>query len=135
MAAAGPARPVPPPRQRETYQGEFLDDLRHGKGTCTFADGAVYTGEWRVGAPHGTGRFVYASGDDRRLRRRALSLCLQGESSINNRRRERGKALGREQQRLRRREVADGGGRNFPLLSPLSRREVAAKPVKRAAFA
>ena len=65
-------------RQRETYQGEFLDDLRHGKGTCTFADGAVYTGEWRVGAPHGTGRFVYASGD-----------VFEGE--LNNRRRERGK--------------------------------------------
>ena len=78
MAAARPARPVPPPRQRETYQGEFLDDLRHGKGTCTFADGAVYTGEWRVGAPHGTGRFVYASGD-----------VFEGE--LNNRRRERGK--------------------------------------------
>ena len=40
-----------------------MDDLRHGKGTCTFADGTVHTGEWRVGAPHGTGRFVYASGD------------------------------------------------------------------------
>ena len=76
--AAGPARPVPAPRQRETYQGEFLDDLRHGKGTCTYADGAVYTGEWRVGAPHGTGRFVYASGD-----------VFEGE--LNNRRRERGK--------------------------------------------
>ena len=75
---AGPARPVPPPRQRETYQGEFLDDLRHGRGTCTYADGAVYTGEWRVGAPHGTGRFVYASGD-----------VFEGE--LNNRRRERGK--------------------------------------------
>ena len=106
------------PSQAAGTLSEFLDDLRHGKGTCTFADGAVYTGEWRVGAPHGTGRFVYASGDDRRLRRRALSLCLQGESSINNRRRERGKALGREQQRLRRREVADGGGGIFLFYHP-----------------
>ena len=66
-----------PPRP-EHYQGEFLDDLRHGVGTCDFSDGSSYTGEWRAGAPHGQGRFAHANGD-----------LFIGE--LDNRQRKRGK--------------------------------------------
>ena len=47
-APAAPTATATRPTRRlpEQYQGEFLDDLRHGKGTCNFSDGAVYTGEW-----------------------------------------------------------------------------------------
>ena len=34
----------------EKYQGEFLADKRHGRGTCIFPDGSRYTGEWKAGA-------------------------------------------------------------------------------------
>ena len=91
----------------------------------------MHTGEWRVGAPHGTGRFVYASGD-----------VFEGELSLSVcRARAQSTTAGASAARRWAESSNDYDGewqmdaRNFPLLSPLSRREVAAKPVKRAAFA
>ncbi|MGB1591776.1 MAG: membrane-binding protein, partial [Promethearchaeia archaeon] len=31
------------------YNGEWKNDLPHGKGTCTWSDGNVYEGEWKNG--------------------------------------------------------------------------------------
>lgn len=35
------------------YEGEFVDNLRHGVGTYTEADGSTYSGEWAFGKRHG----------------------------------------------------------------------------------
>ena len=39
----------------ESYQGEIRSDLRNGKGKCTYADGAIYDGEWLFDKIHGQG--------------------------------------------------------------------------------
>ena len=33
------------------------------KGTCTFLDGAIYTGEWNDNVMEGKGTYVWANGD------------------------------------------------------------------------
>jgi len=35
------------------YQGEFADDLRHGKGTFYYANGSKYEGYWSNGIKDG----------------------------------------------------------------------------------
>jgi len=48
---------------RETYRGEFRDDLYHGKGQLDSSDGDSYTGEFIAGEFHGQGMFRSAEGD------------------------------------------------------------------------
>jgi hypothetical protein len=36
-----------------SYEGEFENDVKNGKGTYQWADGQVYTGEWLNGKQHG----------------------------------------------------------------------------------
>jgi hypothetical protein len=42
--------PAPPPHGRETSrlwcQGEWVDDIRHGRGTLRFKDGSYYRGDF-----------------------------------------------------------------------------------------
>lgn len=50
-----------------TYSGEFDDEnKRCGRGTCVWANGAYYDGEWKDGVRHGRGRFIFADGTDYR---------------------------------------------------------------------
>ena len=37
------------------YEGEFVNDKRHGTGTYRYANGDVYKGEWKDGHQHGRG--------------------------------------------------------------------------------
>ena len=46
-----------------TYEGEWLRGVYHGKGKLTYADGRRYDGEWQEGVMHGKGHFSYANGD------------------------------------------------------------------------
>ena len=39
------------------YDGEYLNDKKHGFGIFTFKDGRVYEGEWENGKQHGRGRY------------------------------------------------------------------------------
>ena len=43
----------------ETYNGEWSKGVRHGVGTCHYADGGVYEGEWFNDQRHGFGVFDY----------------------------------------------------------------------------
>ena len=46
-----------------TYTGEKDASGRpHGKGTLTYSDGNVYSGEFEEGIPHGVGVFTWAEG-------------------------------------------------------------------------
>ena len=40
----------------ETYEGEFLNGVRHGRGTCFHANGECYVGEWKDGERQGAGQ-------------------------------------------------------------------------------
>ena len=40
------------------WQGDFRDNLFHGKGVYKWADGAVYTGGWQNNKMHGKGVYV-----------------------------------------------------------------------------
>ena len=44
-------------------EGNFRDGKKHGQCKCTFADGAVYVGEWVEWKRHGRGRFTWPNGD------------------------------------------------------------------------
>jgi len=47
----------------EVYNGEWSKGVRHGVGTCHYADGGVYEGEWFNDQRHGFGVFDYPNGD------------------------------------------------------------------------
>jgi len=44
------------------YTGPVRSGLRHGFGTCRYANGDHYEGEWTKGVRHGNGRCKYADG-------------------------------------------------------------------------
>lgn len=44
------------------YEGETLNEKRHGKGTFVWPYGDVYTGEFRNGKMHGTGTYTWKDG-------------------------------------------------------------------------
>ena len=43
----------------ETYEGDFVNGVRHGQGTYTWANGTVYIGEFVNGNPSGNGTYIY----------------------------------------------------------------------------
>ena len=45
------------------YTGEWKDSKQHGQGTYSFASGAEYVGEYRDGERNGQGIYTYANGD------------------------------------------------------------------------
>ena len=45
------------------YKGDFLNNMRHGKGTHTFSNGTQYKGYWKNDELDGYGVLKYAKGD------------------------------------------------------------------------
>ena len=45
------------------YEGQWLDDRRHGQGTFHHADGSRYEGEWAAGRKEGKGTLYFNNGD------------------------------------------------------------------------
>ena len=45
------------------YEGEYVGNVRSGKGKMTYADGAVYEGSWEGGKRAGSGVYTYSNGD------------------------------------------------------------------------
>lgn len=45
------------------YQGEWLQNFRHGRGIMKWPDGAVYEGDWDYGMAFGQGKFQHIDGD------------------------------------------------------------------------
>ncbi len=42
---------------KRTYQGQFFEGRRHGKGLQKFEDGSMYEGEYQMGRRHGQGKW------------------------------------------------------------------------------
>lgn len=49
-----------------TYEGQFVDGMRHGEGTFHYPNGNVYTGTWAYRFPDGKGVMAYADGAEDR---------------------------------------------------------------------
>ena len=45
------------------YEGQWLNDEKHGKGKEMYNDGATYDGRFHEGARHGAGVLTYANRD------------------------------------------------------------------------
>ena len=52
-----------PPQHRLRYEGQWLDDRRHGQGSFYHADGSRYEGEWASGRKEGKGSLFFNNGD------------------------------------------------------------------------
>lgn len=48
---------------KNKYEGEFKDDLRHGKGVEVYDNGDRYEGEYSFGLKNGIGTYYYSNGD------------------------------------------------------------------------
>ena len=47
-----------------TYEGQYhVNGQRDGVGTCTFANGSHYEGQWKADEYHGDGQYMAANGD------------------------------------------------------------------------
>lgn len=53
-------------REPHKYEGGFLDNLQHGEGTYTRADGSLYRGDWKLGLRDGFGYYRWEDGSDYR---------------------------------------------------------------------
>jgi hypothetical protein len=40
------------------YDGQYLNDKKHGDGTFTWPDGRKYQGKWVDGKQHGKGYYI-----------------------------------------------------------------------------
>jgi MORN repeat len=45
-----------------TYDGSWVDGMRHGRGKCVFTDDSIYEGEFREGEFHGHGKMSWSDG-------------------------------------------------------------------------
>ncbi|KAK1940995.1 Radial spoke head 10 B [Phytophthora citrophthora] len=50
------------PHDKNWYEGEFHEGLRHGRGVFFYANGARYEGEWKANVKDGYGLFFYEDG-------------------------------------------------------------------------
>ena len=47
----------------DKYEGDFVDDKKHGKGVYVYANGDKYEGDWLDGKKHGKGVITFADGN------------------------------------------------------------------------
>lgn len=43
----------------DEYEGEFVDSMRHGKGSMKYAHGDIYEGEFEKNLFHGFGVYIW----------------------------------------------------------------------------
>ena len=49
--------------QAERYEGDWSNDVRHGRGALELVNGEVYTGQWRSGQRNGHGELAASLGE------------------------------------------------------------------------
>ncbi|TGM19742.1 hypothetical protein EHQ73_15830 [Leptospira meyeri] len=47
----------------DRYEGEFLEDVKHGSGIYQYSNGDIFEGEYQFGYKEGKGIYRYANGD------------------------------------------------------------------------
>jgi hypothetical protein len=47
----------------DIYEGEWLNDKKHGQGKMTYANGDIYYGDWKNDKKHGQGIMAYVNAD------------------------------------------------------------------------
>lgn len=47
----------------DAYEGQWKDNKRHGRGKLTLTDGSIYNGEWKRNEKHGKGKFTWPDGN------------------------------------------------------------------------
>ena len=45
------------------YEGDWKDDVRHGKGVFEYTNGDKYDGDWADDIQHGRGTYYFHTGD------------------------------------------------------------------------
>lgn len=45
------------------YKGDWANGVKHGEGTFRYPDKSKYIGEWKEGLKHGHGTYTYPNGD------------------------------------------------------------------------
>jgi len=45
------------------YDGDWLNNKRHGQGKCIYWNGNIYQGQWLYNRWHGKGKLIFANGD------------------------------------------------------------------------
>ena len=68
------------------YEGEWQNNMRHGKGTLTWPDGARYEGEWQNDKAHGKGKISWLDGEryegewrSNKMHGRGIYIWLDGQ--------------------------------------------------------
>lgn len=46
----------------DSYKGHFANDQRNGYGEMYWNDGSIYKGDWKEGIQHGYGQMTYSDG-------------------------------------------------------------------------
>ena len=67
-----------------TYEGSWKNGLRYGEGKMVCADGSTYEGSWKNGCRHGEGKVVYSNGLTYQGSWENDSPCGRGTSRRNN---------------------------------------------------
>jgi len=78
------------PRKRKSYDGEWKDGKRNGKGEMVWKNGARYNGDWSNGKRDGYGEHIFPNGEKyvgnwkngRREGRTIRALCISFLSDI-----------------------------------------------------
>jgi len=50
-------------KNKNVYEGGWVNGAMHGTGKMTYANGDMYEGEWKEDTKHGKGKFSYKNGD------------------------------------------------------------------------
>lgn len=59
----------------QVYEGDLVDEEKHGTGEYRYADGTVYSGEWHRGQRQGFGTLMSPSGALYEGRLRFVHVC------------------------------------------------------------
>eukprot|EP01038_Epipyxis_sp_PR26KG_P004420 gene4420-6249_t len=50
-------------KEKDVFNGDWMDSKRHGEGAMTYSNGNVYNGDWIDGKRHGKGVMIYSDGN------------------------------------------------------------------------
>ncbi len=67
-----------------TYEGEFLEGKRHGRGKLKLSNGDFYEGQFRNGAFNGTGKYTFGNAQAVKYEGEFVNGQAHGEGKITH---------------------------------------------------